>query len=408
MEFKNVSKPILCYFLLSSDVKEQFTPVVVSDEPTQGYEFIVSRPTSPPPSPYVGSCNAFSPTDLSHRLSMDGGVQSPLSRFSPGIEVLEATPTTSPGVTPPQSKKPSWQQDLPLQCPFRILHSPTPPHQGQSPTPPLRGESPAQLLGVQSPTPSHVSSDSDNECSITGETSPVRSTPKFDFSRRPPNLDFANREMLDFSMRASVMSPLKEVLCEDSPETPPVTRQSPSHPLQESKLVQSVTTTGNHSAHQKQDERAIAPTDTLPVRKTSDASNHSNESARAVSDTNSSGSGDVRKLSTTSNPEGEERKTSSEVKEDLETLQRTRAGSVTKRVEYYDSLSRRRRSGLATTPYAKKNLVLNSEEGETGESCTSPAMDTGVQSKLSPNTISTVGRPERKSLDSVGSSSSTD
>ncbi len=409
MEFKNVPKPILCYFLLNNMAKEDYTPIVVAEEPTQTFDFMVSRPPSPPLTPYLASYNSFSPTDLSRRLSsptLDRVQQAP-HRFSPvlpGVEVLDCTPTPSPGATPPQSQKPSWQQDLPLQCPFRILQSPTPPVRGQSLTPPFRGQSPTLLLGAPSPSPSPVGYESDSELTnlLADEAPVLRSTPKFEYARRPPNIDLA----LDFSLksaRAPVMSPLKEDLCEESPETPPVSRQSPSRPLTQSKLVQSVSTADH--AHREQDDDT-ATVETLTIRKNSDASNQSTESARGISDTNSSGSGDTRKLSTASNLEEEERKTS---KEDLDHLQRSRAGSVNKTVEYYNSLARRRRSGLSTTPYATNSVIesFNSQlEPVEGECRTS--FDAKIQSKPSTNTVSTVGRPERMSLDSVGSSGSND
>ena len=66
MEFKNVPAPVNCYFLLANTARDGSTPLVVPDEPVQAFEFIVSRPTSPPSTPMVAPTRSFYDSGISH------------------------------------------------------------------------------------------------------------------------------------------------------------------------------------------------------------------------------------------------------------------------------------------------------------------------------------------------------
>ena len=376
MEFKNVPKPVLCYFVLENHSKEEYTPITIPEEPSQGFEFIVSHQAS---SPYL----PFSPADFTRHLTDSSD--------------NEATPNSSPL----QRKKTSRREhfNFPTECPFHQVVS--------SPTPPPRSDSESDR---SSPAP--------------------ESTPSiFEFQKRQNTL----RELSPVpSMHVPVMSPLEEAQCEDwadttannnslqiAPKNPEAEKtnnqkapnhteaektnnqKAPNHTEAEKtnqKATEAEKTDQKATEAEKTDQKAPEAEKTderlshekRETRKISDISDQSVECSGKVSDASNdateTGSGDLRKLSTASNPDNK-MSDSSSMEEDLDYIQKNRRGSVTKRVEFFDSLSRQRRTGLSTTAYTI-NLGPNIEKHD------------------SLPTVIVNGRPNRKSLDSLGSSGS--
>ena len=191
-------------------------------------------------------------------------------------------------------------------------------------------------------------------------------------------------------MRPSNMSPVQEVLHEDSPSV-----NTPVDRFDHRTIIES--TNGADIIAQVADKLAaetIDPENAMIVRKISDASNRSieAESAGIVSDASKEDGADsdqiLRKISTASiDSQG------SNAEEDLKHLRHR--GSVSKRVEYYDSLSRKgRRSGLSTVE--RGAFILDTE--------TDRVSKTSTDESPADNCV----RVKKISLDSQGSSGSTD
>ena len=343
MEFKNVPKPVLCYFITENLDKEEYTPIIVpDDEPLEAFEFMVPRtgPDSPPATPFLLT-PSISPADFTRRFSdrNDGPTPS-----VPDIEVIHATPTPTP--TPPASKKSSRSSlDFDFQTPPRILGSPTPP--------PGSSDSDSDIIPIV----------------MMNEGLP----PQCPFSsKRPPDLDLLKHEPSEFmeTMRRTSLSPLIEIeTTENGVETPVSNKPSEDTPTVEK------------------------------ARKISEASS----AAESVSNLARESVDETRKVSVASNQsEGSQ----VSVEEDLIFLHRHRSGSVSKKVEYFDSLGRQRRSGLSTTAYAKKPLQINPSDADILQD--NPLKIQPPFSQTNPATVTLNGRPNRKSLDSQGSSGSND
>ena len=284
--------------------------------------------------------------------------------------VSRPTPPTTPMVPPAGSGRPfSYMYDSP--SPYvpdiNVIH-PTPSETPQS-TPPtstrssLYGSCPFGNITQTSPTPP-PDSESDGE-GVMFPLSVSRS------DKRPTDLELAREPSMFMDKIYIGLGPLREDSQED--EQSPTTRDLVS----------------------ERDNDKIIPEAEKITRKISDASNQSVESgidSSRLSDTSKEGE-PVRKLSDSS------------ADEDSEYGQRRyRIGSVSKAVEFFDTWNRHRRTGLATTAYADKHPRINSTTSDgTGDSQrSSPGPEVVV--KGAPVTMN--GRPNRKSLDSQGSSGS--
>ena len=312
MEFKNVPAPVNCYFLLANTARDGSTPLVVPDEPVQTFEFIVSRPTSPPSTPMVAPTRSFYDSGISHSV--------------PDINVTHPTPSDTPNTTPPTSTRSS----LAGACPFSF-------------------------------TPS-TDSESDGEGPIF-----FRSGGSDYNGNRPTDLELMIRDsQVVVGERIDVrMSPLREDALEEQ-----LGEQLPQTTTDEQ--CGDIVSDG-------MDNRAIPNgVKSQNSRKVSDASNQSYESG--IESSRLSEEGDVmRKLSDSSGSE------------DMEYGQkRYRVGSVSKAVQFFDTWSRQRRTGLTTT--VEKHGRLPSEGGIESQTF-SPASE--IIAKGTQVTVN--GRPERKS-----------
>ena len=208
--------------------------------------------------------------------------------------------------------------------------------------------------------------------------------------RRPPDLELLpNPVEYRERMRAPSMSPVQEALHEDSPSvsTPVDARRTFGESTATTEIIAQVA--------DKLLAETVDPENAMSVRKISDASNRSieAESAGIVSDASKEDGADsdqnLRKISATSiDSQG------SSV--DGELVDLCRRGSVSIRVEYYDSLSRKgRRSGLSTVDGGA--FILDTDSDRVAKTSTD----------LSPADINCV-RVKKTSLDSQGSSVSTE
>lgn len=306
MEFKNVPAPVNCYFLLANTARDGSTPLVVPDEPVQAFEFIVSRPASPPSTPMVAPTRSFYP-----------------SHSVPDINVTHPTPSETPNSTPPTSTRSS----LAGACPFSF-------------------------------TPS-TDSESDGEGPIF-----FRSGGSDYNGKRPTDLELMIRDSQVVTERIDVrMSPLREDTLEEEEQLLPTTDEQCGDIVSDG-----------------MDNRAIPNgVKSQNSRKVSDASNQSYESG--IESSRLSEEGDVmRKLSDSSGSE------------DMEYGQkRYRVGSVSKAVQFFDTWSRQRRTGLTTT--VEKHGRLPSE-GAIESQMFSPSAPE-IIAKGTQVTVN--GRPERKS-----------
>ena len=413
LQFKNVGDLVSCYYLVENTEKEDFASVVISDEPEHvTYQFMMARPPgdTPPTTPLAKDPASPLPPGLGEILSYPGGTEPPKCPFSrhfasfdeppsfliPEFNVIHPTPGHTPTPTPPTSKRSSLTE-VENQFRFSPLTSP-----------------PLSDRGTSS-SPEH---DSDADMSVPfmtcGSVTPPlgRSVTGGGRGNRPQELELPVHSTTPFmdTMRKVSLSPLREDLDEDE-----LLRDTPTDDIERSSSFLSVTDGLDEgivmrklsdTSLQSQESSSgldLVGAGKMAQRRISDASNHSGESEidshtgklSEVSKDNNvdrdsgiscSAQDSIRKCSNSS---------SGSVEDELNHLRRTRLGSVKGKIEIFNSLERHRKTGLSTTAYCNGttdlpviHLPINSSPVHQG---TPP-----------PST----GRPNRKSLDSMGSSSS--
>lgn len=420
LQFKNVEDLVSCYYLLENTEKEEFTSVVLSDEPEHvTYQFMMPRsPNDTPPStplPPTSPLPAGIGEILSHPSSSEleppprcpfSSYDSPCEEFSfpiPEFNLIHPTPGHTPNPTPPTSKRSSLT-DLDNQLRFS-------PHTSPPPNSSDRGNS------------SSPEQDSDTEIGglfMSGRsTTPPLGRSLVVRSNRPPELDLPIHSISPFmdTMRKVSLSPLREDMDEDD-----LLRETPTDEIDNSSSLLSVIDGDEGIVMRKLSDVSIQSQESgggglemassgsngndvkSTQRRISDTSNHSGESGIESSTSNLKDQQDrdsginctmaesVRKCSASSN---------GSVEDELKELRRSRAGSVKGTIEIYNTLDRHRRTGLSTTAYANGAELhphLKIPTSPTRQR-TPPPAGTTVASTL---------RPARKSLDSVGSSGSND
>ena len=372
VQFKNVPAPVKCYYLLANtDRDEQAAPDVITDEPEQQmyqYQFMMPRTTdTPPATPLLAGTLEYASPDantnnlaqfLSHSMA-EGAKGCPMFGGVPDLNVIKPTPTSTPNPTPPCSRKNSQTNSPPATCPAHAMPSTSTP-------PPLV----TTTILINSPPP-----DADPPQGFDGAP-----------HHHHPHTSFMT------NMRNISMTPLTEDINEEvsgsgSGSTPNADEgiDIPQRKLSEASncstgscIEFTVPESSNNVAETS--SSASKP----PTRKISDVSSHSGESGiesttSKVSDTSKDGlpeykltdgskegfpldrestSGAVADREVTPKEELspdrqlDERKLSSSssgsTEEELMHLRSKRAGSVSKAVERYDTLTRHRKSGLPT------------------------------------------------------------
>lgn len=367
LQFKNVPAPVKCYYLLNNTERdEQAASVVVTEEPEQHlYQFMVSRPTdTPPATPLLAGTLEYSPEPSTSSLTQfitssmaEGASGCPMFGGVPDLNVIKPTPTSTPNPTPPNSRK-SSQTD---------------------PTHPFEGSPPHTHVTPPSPSPL-----------VT--TAVLVNSPPHDSAPHPP---LHPHSSFMANMRNTSMTPLTEDVNEEGGSTVPTADEGIDIPQRK---VSDASSTGSgleftvpesSCSANMSDSYAPEPepgtstadsnnTSKPPTRKISDVSCHSGESGiesttSKISDTSKDGLPEY-KLSDSSkegapraaadrevtptkdelSPERQvdERRLSNSstgsTEEELAFLRCRRAGSVSKAIEKYDTLTRQRKSGLPT------------------------------------------------------------
>ena len=407
-----------CYYLLENTEKDDFTSIVISDEPEHvTYQFMMPRsPNDTPPSTPIPP-NSPLPTGIGEMLShpssseFDRPPRCPFSshdslceEFSfhiPEFNVIHPTPGHTPNPTPPTSKRSSLT-DLDNQLRFSPHTSP-PPNSDRG----------------NSSSPEH---DSDTEVggifmAARSTTPPLgRSLAGVGRGNRPPELDLPIHSTSPFmdTMRKVSLSPLREDMDEEE-----LLRDTPTDEIDKSSSLLSVADGDEGIVMRKLSDVSIQSQESSgglemasnsngaksTQRRISDTSNHSGESgiessASILKDQQDRDSGinctmadSIRKCSASSN---------GSVEDELKELRRSRAGSVKGTIEIYNTLDRHRRTGLSTTAFVNGTDLhphLKIPTSPTRQRTPPPPGNT---------TPTTTLRPARKSLDSVGSSGSND
>ena len=421
LNFKNVENLVSCYYLLENTEKEESTSIVVSDEPEHvTYQFMMPRtPNETPPTTPLPPMSPL-PTGIGELLShpssgmIDKPPRCPFSQHSPHddfsfpipeFNVIQPTPGHTPNPTPPTSKRSSLTD---MENPFRFSSHTSPPPSGDR---------------CASSSPEH---DPDAEMggifmSRTNTPPSARSLPS-NRTSRPPELDLGGHSSSQFmdTMRKVSLSPLRE-------------------DMDEEELLRDTTTTAGEIDKSSSLLSVTDGDEGIVMRKLSDVSIQSQESNNGLEMTNvSKAPPDQRKISDTSNHSGESGIESSASKlsdmkdqqdrddamtcpmadstrkgsasstcsldDELKELRLSRAGSVKGTIEHYNTLERQRKTGLSTTAYVngtdlQPHLKMPTSPTHQRSPPPSSSSDTEGASML---------RPDRKSLDSVGSSGSND
>ena len=333
IQFKNVPAPIKCYYLLDNTEREEHTAIIVTEDSEQvNYQFMISRATDSPPSTPILNNFADMTAEIEDHQEKEMGC--PMF-VTPDLNVIKPTPNSTPNPTPPVSRKSSSTDD--------------PDYGAVPPSCPASG-------------PDH-----------------------FEEGHYHSSTTFMS------SMRSSSMTPLREDLDEDDTTTITTTHGSDTnHPNLSTLLTETIVanmdqdddcpefsvndegivirkisdSSSTGSGGEQGGAEALSSCTRLPSRKISDISNHSGESGiesttSKVSDVSKDGLPCDRDSSKQSLP-GPERKLSnssngSNTEDELTFMRHTRAGSVSRTIEKFDSMIRTRKSGLptvATQPHA--------------------------------------------------------
>lgn len=351
IQFKNVPAPIKCYYLLDNTDREEYAAIISTEDLEQvNYtQFMISRTTDTPPStPMLSSTLA----NIKAQIEVQGasGKQCPMF-VTPDLNVTKPTPTSTPNPTPPLSRKSSNSDD-----PDYDTVTPSCPAIG-SPDRSLSPESSYHLpttfmATMRNSSMSPLQENLDEEDSTTQSSS-------------------TNVELEDETSNA-------EALATNAADEGIVMRKISD--------VSNSSSTGSASGGGTEQSGTSSSSARLPSRKISDVSNHSGESGiesttSKVSDVSKDGLPSDRESSRHSTG-GVERKTSnssnesSAAEDELATIRHARAGSVSRTIEKFDSMTKRvRKSGLPTT------VISNTPNG--GPQGEEPEWDTTTSSSQS-------------------------
>ena len=371
IEFKNVPAPVKCYYLVENINKDDYAPIVVTDEQEMFQFMMTATPTSPPVTPMTSTNHtlASSPGDsmaeVLSQTSDDYQLSVPfpqdncttISFAVPDFNVIKPTPTSTP--SPPGSKKNS------------VIEEPIPPL--SSPTPPL--VCPFRSAGSQK-TEKEKDRDTDEEDTLspTSGDDTLSSTKETDLSK-PEDLDHHYHAHISLlaSLRNNSMSPLHEDMNEEEgvslanmDEGIDVRRKSSDMSNCSSESGGGGSAGGSSSTKDKKQS----------FRKNSDISVHSGESGIESPPDKQSFTSNTKEdvpLESSNRETSVERKLSNSssvsTEEELATIRHARSGSVSKTVEMFDTLSRQRKTGLTMVGNPKPPTITNANS-ETPEPST--------------------------------------
>ena len=345
--------PIKCYYLLENTDKPEHTTVIVSDEPEQVAFQLFSRTTDTPPSTPMTSQPRLGANDVAHTLSYGGHEENELSVPGgiPDLNVIRPTPTSTPHHTPPGSTHDS---------------------DSEGSTPPRRRSPPGYFQGHKPEEGTSADFTHAASCPMFSGGSLRPSSPEEveqylyhqgagsppEHYQTPPYISVMRTSSA--SIRTSSMSPLKEDVNEEEES-----EFSAAIIADEGIVMRKISDVSNisvSSTNGAEPAEASASSSKQPVRRISDVSDHSGESG--IESTTSKVS-DASKESLPPDRENCKQSTSSERKlsdssvgsaeDELTLIRMNRAGSVSKTIEKYDSLTRFRRSGLPTVVHPVPN-----------------------------------------------------
>ena len=394
IEFKNVPEPVKCYYLLENTEKEEYTPLVLTEE--SDFKFILPRtPATPPGTPHEPHLNphlSFSShvhSSMSDLIASSEGGGCPFGGSSssnedhipsfplPDFNVIKPTPKSTPNPSPHPSPPRKLSEEEYPQSLIQIITS--------NYTPPV---SPSNQSGHSSPELDGT------ECSVAPLSVPPPAVMPLIESSSEDTMSSPQHQSYDLNhsqhstspfmatMRNHSMSPLKEDL--DEEENVPYS--SLTNLDEGIEIQRKISDVSNYSMESNGGlTMGQLPGDTkTSVRRISDTSNHSGEESGIESTTSkisdaskdglpvdressknemnadsSKGSvsfDDERRLSNSSS--------GSIAEEELASIRLTRAGSVHNTIKRYDSMTRQRKTGL---PMVIPNKTLSSSPPHNGE-----------------------------------------
>ena len=364
LEFKNVSQPVPCWFLIENTEKEDFGPIVVADE--HNYEGFIVQPTSPP-TPYSSTSHQdLDPVVLHNKLVEVHRQKASLP--VPDILVSRPTPNQSPrrspvgsprrAQSPPTVPIDALVEGLKGMCP--MMMAPLPEEEVG-----VAGEGRAQhVVGVTEVKVQHEDAVDGRDAEANGNKVP----------EAVAGVIGAQKSSYEAAGNRQVARSFEE-------HPDPVTME----------------------------KRVSLESDVSSIADIADTSSHHSYDAEPWKNAEGIGADGLRKISNTS---------VSSVEEEHPHSMRSRSGSVHDRVQYFDSLGRIRRTGVVNNALAGKSPPTTVITGAmtyedayvpptiplalvTDKSSTLPRMKVSVN-------ITEPERPNRKSLDSQGSSGSGD
>lgn len=365
--------PVPCYYLLENTSKEEFAPIIVTDEQENApFQFMMTNtPTSPPVTPMTAVNRSLSPSpgSVAEMLSQNSGSQLSCPMYSdssnvsfsvPDFNVIKPTPTSTPNPSPPGSKKNSLSDEP-------IMFSAAPPS-SSSPSPPL------------CPIPIHPTSSSRQEKAVDGDNgdviSPVKilDTPEEELGS-PKHMELDHHHHAHMSilahLRNSSMSPLQEDMNEEEGAGTNVEEAVALTNVDEGIEVCRKNSDMSNCSSESGGGGCVSKDKKQSSRKMSDASVHSGESGIESPPDKQPFTGGVKEpadVDVSTRETSVERKLSNSssvsMEEELATIRHSRSGSVSKAVEMFDTLTRQRKSGLTMVGNPKPpNLKKDHEDG---------------------------------------------
>ena len=373
IEFKNVPAPVKCYYLVANLNKEEYQPITLPDEsePVAFQFMLTTTPSSPPITPQLTEQLNLNPSpgNIAEMLSRSSNgkptcpifnTDSAISFQIPDLNVTRPTPNCTPNPSPPNSQKTSITDQLntfiaqSLFCPAQHIISPVHPHDSSR-----SSDNTGNIPNVK------VDETEKGMASTFPPFSVSILEPSDEEQQRQTDMDnhhFHSHNSLS-SMRHTSMSPLQEDLNEE--ESLSLFNLDEGIDLQRKISDVSNCSTesgGGGGGGVSKDKKHTS-------RKVSDTSNHSGESgiesaSDKLSPSSSSSTSTAKEgvsLDTTLRKMSQDRKvsTSSGTENELATIRRKRAGSVSKVI---DQFNRQRKSGLPMVVNPKPGDLANNEQ----------------------------------------------
>jgi len=373
-----VPAPVKCYYLVENTGKDEFAPIIITDEQETFQFMMTATPASPPITPMTSTTHSLaSSSSVAETLSQSNDSQlsvpfpqdtcSTISFAVPDFNVIKPTPTSTPTPSPPGSKRNSVTDEPVL-----------PP---SSPTPPL--VCPFQST-VSQKTDRDRDTDEEDTLSPTKVGSILLPTKEIELSK-PEDLDHHYHAHISLlaSLRNNSMSPLHEDMDEEEGVSLANMDEGIDIRRKSSDMSNCSSESGGGGSSLTKDKKQQS------FRKNSDISVHSGESGIESPPDKQSFTNNTKEEVP---PESSNRETSVERKlsnsssvsteEELASIRNARSGSVSKTVEMFDTLSRQRKTGLTMVGNPNPpNIIKDNDEAPGPSSLNSHSPVTSPQHK---------------------------